>query len=73
MAVKKKIRDLTIGEVRNICDKYNYFADFSVGCCCNHNCPLWNINGVCSDAISDLTEEQINQEIELKEEIKDER
>lgn len=64
--MKKKIKDLTIGKVKEICDKHQYY-DKDWGWCCNHNCPLWNIENVCTREIPNLKEKDLDQEIEVEE------
>lgn len=53
--MKKKIRDLTLGEAKKICDVR------TLGC---GDCPLYN---VCQYSFGSNDDEDLDQEIEVKE------
>ena len=54
--MKKKVKDLTIPEIRNTCKKY---------CNCSE-CPLYNVVQLCS-APCELTDLQLETEVEVDE------
>ena len=61
--MKKKIGDLTLNEVKTIHLKH-YEQEKER---CDHNCPLWELEHICTWETPELTTEDLDQEIEVEE------
>lgn len=56
--MKKKIKDLTLGELKNICKKNTESC---------YDCPLFELDFLCKDNPMDYTDNALNKEIEVEE------
>jgi hypothetical protein len=61
--MKKKLKDLTLGEVKKIHLKhFNQDKEW-----CDRNCPLWELEHICGWETPELTNEDLDQEVEMEE------
>ena len=57
--MKKKIKDLTLEELKNICKLHPY---------CGNTCPLNEANSICTCNPDDYDDEELSREIEVEDE-----